>query len=465
MNAGSTISRWQRLGILIVMLLSACGAPPQTTPVALQVTMEPLSPTPRTPTQAPATPTENPIGRDRLFVRDGYAITVVDVVHGKSERALPAGVASPDWSVIFTANPVRNNQTAVRAVETASGRVLREIDVPGHYTLPPVGMDGAPGGLSANGRWLVLAGSPLADQRVPGEQGKPWHSRFALVSTELGTPAKHFELDGNFWFDAISDDGASLYLIEYLAPEQQNRYQVRLFHTGTAALDPQVVVAKGEDPAMRGIRQIALASPAGSWLYSLYLNDEHGPFIHALDLSTRVAVCIDLPKQGKDAWEQQLLWSLAMSKDGKRLYAVNGALGVVAEVGLDGLQVKRTATLPRMQSTSGLGDMIASLFVSVAEAKRIPVGGAALSADGATLFAVAEQGLVAINTHDFSLRGRYLPGQPLDSVALSRDGKRIYVVNAAGRRVVVLDGQTGQQIGIAKGVTQPRGVLHVADSR
>src|SRR5262249_45534670 len=157
---------------------------------------------------------------------------------------------------------------------------------------------------------------------------------------------KRIDLDGDFSYDALANDGSSLYLTEYSPPGQGSQQRIRRFDLASMTLDPQVVVNKGEPPgsAVGGMRLAAIPSRDGTWLYSLYVGESSGPFIHALNLADRIAVCIDLPKTNKEDLEHGLLWSMAVTPDGSTAYAVNGALRLAAEVDLRDLRVRRTAT-------------------------------------------------------------------------------------------------------------------------
>src|SRR5207249_8668377 len=106
----------------------------------------------------------------------------------------------------------------------------------------------------------------------------------------------------------------------------------------------------------------------------------------------------------------------AMSSNGSTLYAVNGALNLVAELDTQQLQIRRTATLPASSASAGPLDSIARWLMPVAEAKpehEHGAAGAVLSRDGQTLFVVGQPGLLAINTKDLTLRGRYLADRTL----------------------------------------------------
>jgi hypothetical protein len=292
--------------------------------------------------------------------------------------------------------------------------------------------------------------------QAPGA-GHP-RSRLLVLDTAFARAPRAVELDGRFEFDAIANDGDALFLTEFPLPNAEDRYQVRRYNLATGALEPLPVAIKGEGVEMSGVRRMALASGDGAWLYSLYINDGHS-FIHALNLAGGFAFCLDLTGEG--SFDQQMLWSLAMGGDGT-LYAANGALGQVAEVQTrqDVPQITRSASLtPAPQA--GLLERIGGWLAPVAEAKRIVIGGAALSPDGGTLFALAERGLVAIDTRDLTLRARLGGEAPLDSLALSADGERLYAVSAERGAILLLDPASGAELGEVAGASRPWGVLRV----
>ncbi len=432
-------------------VLSSCASPAQSPSIQVQAVSQPA---------APIQPTTLPV-HERLYIRDGYGspsghLAVIDAATGTQEQALPLGVPSFDWSTLYTVEH-GNGKTTVRAVDVKTGQTLRQTQVQGEYDLTYVDMDGRPGGLSHNGHWLVLTQTYTDD---PVTQS----SRLVVLDTAFAQPPKWIQLDGNFWFDAISDDGSALYLIERLSTGFPANYQVRLYDVAQGELTPVAIVDKTDTEAMSGSRQSSIASPDGKWLYSLYLRGSHGPFIHALNLADRYAVCIDLPSEWGNSGEQQLLWSLAMTPDGKTLYAVNAALGFVAQVDTAQLTVQHTATwpIPSAMAPHWL-TRLAQWLVPTAEAKRILIGGAALSLDGRTLFALGEKGLLAINTSDLSLRGRYLLDRTLDSLALSPSGAWLYVVSAEQGQVLQVDPTNGIIVAEIASGSHPWGIWHAAD--
>jgi DNA-binding beta-propeller fold protein YncE len=135
---------------------------------------------------------------------------------------------------------------------------------------------------------------------------------------------RHFELRGDFSFDAISPDGRTAYLIEYLSPNDQTKYAVRAYDMRARRLFRAPVVDKsqpGED--MSGVPLVRVSDSEGRWAYTLYSAAEH-PFVHALDTERRTAVCIDL-----DNFRN--LGGVNLDLSGKRLTVSNngGTLAVI----------------------------------------------------------------------------------------------------------------------------------------
>jgi len=451
---------------ILALVTVACGAAPPTT-TAPQATQAPTA-MPVTTSTSTTTPAA---ANDRLFVRDGYGastdrLSVMDARSGTRLRDMPFGVSTPDWSVLYT-TPWDAEQTIVRALNPLTGQTIRETSVSGRYTLPEMGIAGAFGGLSPNGNWLALERKP--GYAIDATDTSHARSHLVVLDTAFAQPPKRVELDGNFAFDALSSNGASLYLLETVPRDSTSTptpglgYKVRLYDLTTGVLQPGVVVDKTAiAETMSGTRQSSVVSADGQWVYSLYLNQAKGPFIHMLNLDGRFAICVFLPTTGKEDFEKLLLWSLAQTKDGRSLYAVNGALGIVAEVDPAQLSVRRSVTIPTTSARQpALIARVGAWLLPHTSAKRILSGGATLTPDGRTLFIIADRGLLAVNTADLTLRGRSLADWPLDSIAASPDGVRLYAVSAEKGKLLLLDAATGKMITEIAGASHPWSILGV----
>lgn len=408
-----------------------------------------------------------------LYIRTGDGasgqMTLINPKEG-APAALPLGTPDRSRTTLYTVDHTAlKGHTTVRALDPVMGQIVRETQLQGHYELPVVSLDRTPIGLSPNGRRLTLA-------ETSAEGDAETQKQFAVLDTAFVEKPAIIQLNRQFSFDAISDDGGSLYLTEH-APEDASKYQVRLYHVRRGALDERVIVDKRNVLVMQGVRHAALPSPDGRWMFTMYLNERHGPFIHALNATEQYAMCINLPRDGMEDANKQLRWSLAPAPKGDKLYAVNGALGLVAELNTAEPQIVRQANLFDKTSTSfpahdtahaqtaTVKDATQSNALTITEAagdRPIPSGYAAITPDGATLFTPGERGIVTVNTADLSLRGAYLTDYTVANVALNAEGSKLYAVSAE-RGILQLNPATGEIQGEIESATDVLDVLWVSE--
>jgi hypothetical protein len=357
----------------------------------------------------------------QLYAAGGSSILVFDARTGDMVRELPAGVPSPDWSVLYTATPARG-QTLLKAIDARTGSALRSLSVNGQYALLQPDTGPLPGGLSPDGKWLALAAPPDAT------------SRLLVVETAFRSAPKAVNLEGDFRFDAISNDGSALYLLQYVAP---GRYSVRLYDLAAGRLSPTVIADKREPvEPMQGSRLTSVDSPAGDHHYGLYLRSDATPFVHALPLNRDepFAWCVDLPVPA--SLPSATDWSLTQSAGG-RLYAASGVLGMVVEIMPgDPPSVGRTLRLPAASSRGPWPwtDAFAK------EAGGSP--GAVVSADQRTLYFPGRQGIAGVDiTHMLAIRS-WFPDTSFGGVVATRDGKRLLALGD-GLRLYEIDLSTG----------------------
>jgi hypothetical protein len=390
---------------------------------------------------------------DLLYIRDGdkaggsERLALIDSLSGARERDLPPGVISPDWRTLYVAEQ-QDGKTSVRALDLATGQDMRETQIEGAYSLPLITPDSVMGGLSPDGRWLALT----------ARSGK--QTKFAVFDTEFKQQPRQLTLEGYFLFDGLNNSGSSLFLTESLGDDPSAKYLVRRYDLAQDMLDPRVIVEKGEEEEpMTGVRQTAVASKNGNWLYSLYVNAAEGPFIHALPINEAdqvgLAFCIDLPTDGKDDPAKQSRWALLMSADMRTLFAVNGALGLVAEYNV-------IEGLPQPLRTKALFDTPDTASTLTARTDSAASSIAALAPDGKTMYTVGQRGLLVIDMQALKLRGRFLPDWPLDGIAISPDSARLYAASAAQGKIVRLDPAAGAIAAEVPATARPSGLVRVA---
>lgn len=377
-------------------------------------------------------PTQAPIasGHMRLFEATSSQIAVIDSTTHVAVRHLPLGVPSADWKHLYSISG-----TALVDTNPSSGLTSSTMQLPGAYRLPAATSSGLPGGISPNGSWLV----------AQSYDGSATH--FVIVSTPEMRMAHTANLAGRFNFDAISDDGERLYLIQYLNGRE---YYVRLYSVLTGTLDENIVVDKSDGAqSMTGLRLSGIATPGGGWLFSMYVRESDNPFIHVLSLDGPFAFCLDLPGGGYASSDAERHWSIAMDRTGDSLYAVNAATGVVAQVDNSqqfNPQVKRTA------------------HIAGGRAADVGPNAAVLSPDGRWLIVAGSSGVVWIDTATLAVRTQSLTGWHAWSLGSSPDGSEVYALSDSGQ-VADLETATGRVIStFDASVGRPLALIRVASA-
>ncbi|MEA2475655.1 MAG: hypothetical protein QOE06_3570 [Thermoleophilaceae bacterium] len=217
------------------------------------------------------------------------------------------GITTPSSHANYTV-VAAGRGTTVERVDRRSGRLLASAYLGSKFALPAVAQDGTPSGLSAGGGTLVL---------IRPRVSFPQHTTtLALIDGQRLRIRRTLRLHGDFSFDGISPDGATLYLIEYQSPVDFLRYAVRAYDVrGGRLLPGQIVDPRQPNEKMSGYPITRATSAHGRWAYTLYDGAEH-PFVHALDTVRRRAFCIDLNAVSKDALVNV---SLALGDGGRTL--------------------------------------------------------------------------------------------------------------------------------------------------
>src|SRR6266581_9317780 len=183
-------------------------------------------------------------------------ISVIDSRSHEKERRLPLGVPSADWQHLFSLD-----STVLVDTDPATGAARARLDLKHAYLMPNATATGMPGGLSPNGSRLVV------ERWDQSGESLPTGSHFLVIKTSTMQISARVDLDGFFDFDAISNDGNRMYLIQNVNGKQ---YYVRLYDVAAGKLDPNPVVDKSEGgEAMTGIRLSGVPSAGGNWLFSM----------------------------------------------------------------------------------------------------------------------------------------------------------------------------------------------------
>jgi hypothetical protein len=394
-------------------------------------------------------PSERSGSGDRLYqaMSTGHTqfISVIDSNSHKEVRRLPLGAPSSDWQHLFSLD-----STVVVDTDPATGLARARLDLKHAYRMPDATATGMPGGLSPNASWLVV------ERYDQSGEALPTGSHFLVIKTSPLRISARVDLDGFYDFDAISNDGKRMFLIQYVNGKQ---YYVRFFDVAAGKLDPYPVVDKNEGgDAMTGIRLSGIAATGGGWLFSMYVRDHANPFVHALSLDTPLAFCLDLRGGGYADDGTAMQWTLAMSPTSTDLYAVNAASGEVARIGMsDGTpRIIRTERLAKPGAVAGL--------IRTVQAKEVGGNTAVVSADGKTVAVGGLSGIVWIDSQTLAVRERALTSWQVASVGLSPDGKTLYAVSQGGRvaEIAMATATIGTMFDLTGG--QPMALMRVATS-
>ena len=463
MSKGFKRVRWLLTALTALLVLSGCSQDSSPTVGVAAPTQPPLVSVSGSgvPTVAASltVPAAGQVQPTTLYVREGLGdmndrLVILQAPDGKVERQLPLGVTSFDWKTLYTLAWPDKLTTKVTALSLETGQVIRSQNLSGQWELPQIDANARLGGLALNGKTLALV-QKSGDQKPPDGTDKPT-TQFLIVDSGLQKPTKPLQLNGSFTYDTFSADGSRLYLIEHLAPYNNGHYQVKLYDLAAGKLMEQPVVDKSEQTAiMQGYAGAQVTDSKGDWVYTMYRNRDHGPFIHALNTAIGIAICLDLPQTGKNDDKAAGMWSLVMKADGSRLYAVNSAIGFLSEIQPDGPQLLNTTRLKVGQNIPTDGAFVAHHPLGLSSRSM------ALSSDGDTLFTPGNSGLLAIDLKTPDNSRVLNDKEHFESLVLSPNGHQLYGLSSDQGKILIFDPTSGQLQGTLPGTTRPWSVLRI----
>jgi hypothetical protein len=344
------------------------------------------------------------------------------VLGGTRPQALGAAAAlSADGRLVYAVTRGTTGGSVLVRQDPANGVPIRSVGLGGGW-LPRV--------ISSDGQSCALTRTPAA--ALPAAR-----ARTALLVTTDGKQ-REYDLAGVVEPDAFTDDGAALFVLEWLPAAAPDHYRVRLLDLTAGTLSPlltrnKVPVPAGAEEEMSGEGRQAVLSPNRQILYTLYthqpghrhtrdlLSGSPGnahAFVHVLHLTERWAYCLDLPDPFGTG--PAAAHAIAVSPDGGQLAVVDTTTGHLAYADTTDLTIQNVVPAPK-------GDGVASLLLG----ERVFVGvGTALS--------VLDRRTAAV-TASWSLPGA------IRGLGLSRDGARVYAGGAD--EVVWLDAASGALLG------------------
>jgi protein MpaA len=291
----------------------------------------------------------------------------------------------------YAAFPPRTpgNPTTVARIARDGGQVSRWWSLPGSFLVPAVaaGPDSG-GGLSADGETLVLSG---VWRSYP-----PRVSRFAVLKTLFnyewhgpGQPPhfrrfpKFIDLPGAFSFNAISPDGATVYLNQYRRHGAEpnadvelgsaDDFEIRALDVESGKLAPRPLAASGSrEGELTGLPLTRASSGDGRWTYTLQLSDRGAPYLLILDTVAGRAIAADLPQLRKPAAHFPVahFLRLRLEADGRRLTVFSRDPDLEGARPLLRIDTSDYTAQPARSDTASIG---AISWLSVEPASRDPL--------------------------------------------------------------------------------------------
>jgi hypothetical protein len=213
------------------------------------------------------------------------------------------------------------DKTILEVINRRGGSVVGYAFFRGNYGIPLVAYDGTAGGLTRDGRTLILGD-------VSGGPALRTSSSFAIVDIPRLRLRDTIHLRGDFAFDALSPDGRMLYLIQHVSVPA-SRYRVRAYDLRTGELLAKTVTdSRRWQSVMQGVPVARASTRDGRWVYTLYGANTH-PFVHALDTRRAKAVCIDLPRRGLPS--NHFLMRLRLDGNGRLVVRAKGRVAALID--------------------------------------------------------------------------------------------------------------------------------------
>jgi hypothetical protein len=298
------------------------------------------------------------------------AVDIYDLATGKTRWQLPRGILAGKILV-------HKEGSALTWLNATTGEQMAR------HTLP------------AFTNWF-LAGTSVDGKRavLSHTTRRPLRTSFAVS----GAGTRKLSLPGNWGFDALR--GQRLYFLEYL----KQGYVVRVYDLAKGKLVAQPVKNGDEGTVIDGFAWSRLTSWDGSYVFTLYINSASEAMIHELDVRSGVARCIDLPGDGDFGGAAG--YGLALTPDGKTVWAASAAYGRVAAVDVASAKVRSSFAFKAFPNENAAAPAIA------------------LNPDGDVL-ALS----MAARTWFLDLtakKGRLGPGGPAAAIGFSPDGQKLW---------------------------------------
>ncbi|HKB20926.1 MAG TPA: hypothetical protein VKC65_07915 [Gaiellaceae bacterium] len=370
--------------------------------VLLIVPLPPLAHADGCPASACGTTSVAPAGWNVTFVNPNGLegpLWVYDLRSGRKRFSFPTGMLSADGRAFVSAVRVKGGTRFLRFdTRTGSARALGT--VPGVWSVR---------GVSADGRRIA---------RFKFRR----HARETVFTLDEPGRTESVRFPGIYQLESFSPNGRRLFLVHW---HPTGSYDLQQYDRASRRLSPTRL--DEPDEKMSGQAVTAVRTRDGAWLLTLYVKPKGGTFVHALDLRTGIAHCIDLPLRGD--LNSVYATTLALSPDEQRLYLASPLVGRVTTVDLDELSVRSTTRFRAVSASTyspGIGPS------------------AAVSPNGRMLAFVTVRRLWLVDTAYGLVRGPIRVRQGVLAVGFKPGGRRVVTIGL--HRSSVFDAATGAEL-------------------
>jgi hypothetical protein len=249
-------------------------------------------------------------------------------------------------------------------------------------------------------------------------------NRFALLKngrkvTWVRVGRSVIVLRGFYEVEALSRNGKRLFLVHW----KNNGYDLQQLDLATRKLSPTRL--DEPDEKMSGTAVSSVATRDGHWLLTLYSKADGHSFVHALDLRTGLAHCIDLQLVGDFITLGST--ALTLSPDERALYLTNPFVGSVTTVDLQALEPTRVVR-----------------FRLIGPGQDLTVGpSAAVTPNGRVLSFSGRRSLWLYDTAFGLVRRAKSRPTEITGLGFQHDGRRLLVLQRRGAPAF-LDAATGE---------------------
>lgn len=359
-----------------------------------------------------------------LLVRnqDG-SISLLDESSGEAAYEVDDAVPTPDRSSLLTTRR-DGGSTVLQSRDARTGSVTGSTALEGELHVRSI----SPGG----GAVVLMSGPRSTDLYAP----EPRTSTDLTVAYLDDRPAQRFRLAGNIEPEMLSLDESTLFVLQFSPPRAPTSYSVRKLDLATGDITDTDSIQVDLTNKMAGRARAQAMHPQGRFLYTLYtlpadqpihdaqLGDdaERFAFVHVISLEDEWSHCVFLPIPFGTTDEATI--GMTISPDGRRVLIGDPAIGQIAEMDAETLEVTDVHKVPELRDT---GDR-AVLAVADDGAVYASTGQVLLELDPDTLQVVRASSVDAVVT------------------GLSTTSSTLRV--AKGGQVVLLDRATLGEIGV-----------------